>query len=279
MKECDSCPGPFAGAIVRTYRGGVAQGENPSDRRNDGSRHRFPVTRWTLVGRAGGADGESRPVAIAEIVRLYAPALKAHLLHAAKYDEHRAEDLLQGFLTEKVLEQRLIGYADPKRGRFRSFLLTALDRYVIDEHRRAAAKKRSPREAVQDISEHLDTLANRTVAENDSAFDLAWAREVVDEVLTTMRLQCQETGRQDLWEVFEVRYLKPATENVEPEPHESIAQRLKLESAHQAGNLLTTAKRMFTRLFKSVVSRYAADENEVRAEVSELSRIFFKSPD
>jgi DNA-directed RNA polymerase specialized sigma24 family protein len=236
---------------------------------------RFPVTRWTLVGRAGGSDAEAGPIAIAEIVRLYAPALRAHLIHRLECDEHRADDLLQGFLTDKVLEQRLIGYADPQRGRFRTFLLTALERYVIDKQRRAAARKRSPQASVKDIDEHLDELANpATDRERSSAFDLAWAREVVEEVLSTMHQQCEQTDRHDLWEVFDVRYLKPAMEGAEPEPHESIAGRLKLESAHQSGNLLITAKRMFTRIFMTVVSRYAADEKEVRDEVNDLWQMF-----
>jgi DNA-directed RNA polymerase specialized sigma24 family protein len=231
----------------------------------------FPATRWSLVGRAGG-DDVSRPPAIAEIARLYAPALRAHLLQTLRYDEHRADDLLQGFLTSKVLEQRLIDQADPARGKFRTFLLAALDRYVIDEHRRATAKKRSPASGMLDIDQHREAIADP--ASRSPAFDIAWAREVVGEVVATMRTQCDASGRIDLWEVFDVRYLKPATENIEPEPHESIARRLKLDSAHQAANLLTSAKRMFTRLFKAVVSRYAADEKEVREEVSDLWRIF-----
>jgi RNA polymerase sigma-70 factor (ECF subfamily) len=231
----------------------------------------FPATRWTLVGRAGGSDGVAQPIAIAELARMYAPALRAHLLQSLRYDEHRADDLLQGFLANKVLEQRLIGQADPKRGRFRTFLLAALDRYVVDEHRRSAARKRSPRGQILDIDEHRDTLASGA---RTDAFDQAWAREVLGEVLSTMRQQCEQTDRADLWEVFNVRYLKPATDDVEPEPHESIARRLKLESPQQAANLLVTAKRMFTRLFMSVVSRYAAGQEEVREELSELWRIF-----
>ncbi len=225
------------------------------------------------MGRAGSEDPHAGRLAIAELVRLYIPALRAHLMHALKGDEHRAEDLLQGFLAEKVLEQRLIGYADPNRGRFRTFLLTALDRYVIDEHRRTTAQKRSPASAVADIDDHADLTPTR-VTGSVTAFDLAWAREVVEEVVSTMRQECQQSDRKDLWEVFEVRYLKPATDNVEPEPHESIAARLRLESAHQSGNLLITAKRMFTRQFISVVSRYAASEEEMRDEVTDLWRIF-----
>lgn len=230
------------------------------------------------MGRAGGRDQEARPNAIAEIVRLYSPALRAHLRHRFGCDEHRADDLLQGFLTDKVLEQRLIGYADPKRGRFRTFLLTALERYVIDEQRRASAQKRSPQAPACDIEMHRESLASPSVGPGQaSPFDVAWAREVVDEVLTTMRSTCERTGRCDVWEIFDVRYLKPATEGTPPERHESIADRLRLESAAQSGNLLITAKRMFTRLFVTVVSRYAADKTEVREEVSDLWKVFSES--
>jgi RNA polymerase sigma-70 factor (ECF subfamily) len=235
----------------------------------------FPATRWTLVNRAAGADAVAQPLAIAELVRAYAPALRAHLMQWLRCDAHRADDLLQGFLTDKVLEQRLIGHADPKRGRFRTFLLAALNRYVVDRHRHDTARKRAPRGGMLDIAELSDDVPAPVVAPGAvSAFDAAFAREVVGEVLSAMRWQCGQTGRADLWDVFEARYLKPATENTAPEPHESIARRLNLPSPQHAANLLVTAKRMFTRLFKIVVGRYAADQDEVRDEVSELWRLF-----
>lgn len=235
----------------------------------------FPSTRWTLIERAASSDPKTGSSALSEIVRLYAPALRAHLLQITGRDEHRAEDLLQGFLADKVLEQRLIGFADPARGKFRTFLLTALDRYVIDTYRHDTARKRMPAGTVEQIEAQIESLAQPDSTDSSrAAFDVAFAREVVDETLATMRHQCEVSNRSDLWDVFEVRYLKPAMENVPPEPHESIASRLKLESPHQAGNLLITAKRMFTRMFKGVVSRYALDESEVRDEVSELWRLF-----
>lgn len=239
-----------------------------------GNRSKFPTTRWTLIGRAGGSDEATAPIAIAEIVHLYTPALRAHLRHLTGSDEHHAEDLLQGFLTEKVLEQRLIGYADPSRGRFRTFLLTALDRYVIDEYRRISTLKRSPKLPLLNVDEAISQTGGPCPV---TAFDLAWAREVVDEVVNTMRLECEQSDRKDLWEVFDARFLKPAIENAEPEPHDSIAARLRLASSHESGNLLITAKRMFTRLFKAVVSRYAASEEEMRDEVTELWKIFAKA--
>jgi RNA polymerase sigma-70 factor (ECF subfamily) len=253
----------------------VTERDELRERRVDRAPVAFPATRWTLVNRAGGADGRVQPVAIAELVRMYSPALRAHLLQTLHYDEHRADDLLQGFLAEKVLEQRLIGCADPARGRFRTFLLAALDRYVVDEHRHRAARKRSPRKEVLDVHDHRDTLAARGGPDGQTdAFDLAWAREVLGEVLATMRARCEQTDRLDLWDVFQSRYLKPAMEGVSPEPHDSIARRLNLDGPRAAANLLITAKRQFTRVFKEVVKRYAAGDAEARDEVAELWRIF-----
>jgi hypothetical protein len=247
---------------------------NPPDDQSKGPPAGFPATRWSLVGRAGGVDSVAQPIAIAELVRMYAPALRAHLLQSRRGDMHRADDLLQGFLADKVLDQRLVGHADPNCGRFRTFLLAALDRYVVDMYRHDSARKRSAPGEVFDVENQRDVLSAGRGAGPSDAFDLAWAREVIGEVLANMRQQCDQLQRPDLWTVFEVRYLKPATEDVAPEAHESIAERLNLESAQQAANLLITAKRMFTRVFQSVVSRYAADKNEIHEEVSEFWRIF-----
>jgi DNA-directed RNA polymerase specialized sigma24 family protein len=234
----------------------------------------FPSTRWTLVTAAAGANSVVQPIALAELVRLYAPALRAYLLQVVKGDVHQADDLLQGFLTDKVLEQKLIGHAAPTRGRFRTFLLAALDHYVIDIYRKETAAKRSAAAPPLTLNEqHQTVIAHKSPAPQD-AFDLIWAREVIGEALAVMRGECQQSNRADIWTVFDLRYLKPATDGTAPEPHESLAGRLNLNSAAQASNLLITSKRMFTRIFKSVVARYAADEAEVKEEIADLWRIF-----
>src|SRR6185295_8805317 len=52
-----------------------------------------------------------------------------------------AQDLTQAFFA-RVLEKDTIGHADPARGRFRSFLLTALKNFAANEHDREFARKR-----------------------------------------------------------------------------------------------------------------------------------------
>ena len=73
-------------------------------------------------------------------VRIYWPPLYGYLRRHG-HDREEAEDLVQGFFA-RLLERHDVGTADPSRGRFRSFLLTALKRYAINEHDRATSAKR-----------------------------------------------------------------------------------------------------------------------------------------
>ena len=77
-------------------------------------------------------------------MRQYLPALKAHLLFKRTVPRDRVEDILQGFVVDKVVEHHLLSRATRKKGKFRTFLLTVLDRYVIDQQRRENAQRRRP---------------------------------------------------------------------------------------------------------------------------------------
>jgi RNA polymerase sigma-70 factor (ECF subfamily) len=245
-----------------------------ADERRARSSGVFPTTHWSLVGRASVSrtpDAAGR-VALTELLRIYLPALNAHLTGPMRMDPHRADDLLQGFLTDKVVEQNMIALADPKRGRFRTFLLTALERFIVDVHRHDSARKRSPRSKLLDVDENADQLA--AGGNPSDTFDRAWAGEVLAEVMRRMRLECESDERSHLWAVFEARMLLPITDGTPPESHDELARRLKLDSPTQSANALGSAKRVFTRTFRSVVGEYAANESEVDAEIRELWEIF-----
>src|SRR5947208_3626715 len=96
----------------------------------------FPATQWSLVDRARQQDTGARDDALAKLLERYLPALRAHLtLEKRIRPPERADDLLQGFVADKIIEQRLLDHADEGRGKFRSFLLVTLNNYVISQHR------------------------------------------------------------------------------------------------------------------------------------------------
>lgn len=231
---------------------------------SEGQPSPFPQTQWTLVGRAG-SDRE----ALGALLGRYVPALEAHLL-ARRVPRDRIADLVQGFISDKIVEQNLLSRADRGRGKFRTFLLTAMQNYVIDLARAEQSQKRAPGGGVL----HLDqVLEPACAAEAASRFDVAWAKQVIAETLKRMECGCRDGRRADVWTVFELRILREALHGEEPVPYEELVQRLGVASPTQAANLLITARRMFARLLREVIAEYAASAEDIEREIADLREI------
>src|SRR4051794_14531288 len=73
--------------------------------------HPFPKTHWSLVRRAGGneeTDRQARKAALAALLARYQPALRSYLRVVRRMPADAADDLLQDFIADKLLEQDLL---------------------------------------------------------------------------------------------------------------------------------------------------------------------------
>jgi DNA-directed RNA polymerase specialized sigma24 family protein len=246
----------------------------------------FPTTRWSLVARAGGGAGvgaggqvgtnddheEARRQALGAILHRYLPALRAHLL-AKSIPSDRADDLLQAFIADKVIERNLLAHADRERGRLRGFLTAALNNYCANQLRADTAGKRIPRGAkLVSLADGADAVGASDRRDAD-AFDVAWAREALAEALRRMRDECVACGRADLWQVFEWRVLGPTLDDAEPLGYAELVRRLGYATPKAAANALVTAKRRFEQALRSVIAEYAADEQELELELAGLGDV------
>jgi RNA polymerase sigma-70 factor (ECF subfamily) len=232
---------------------------------------RFPVTDWSLVGRAGHAALGTKREALGLLMIRYFPALKAHLIHRRGFSPDKADDLLQEFVTSKILEKDLIAHARHDAGKFRTFLLTALDRFVFNCVRDERAKKRSPQEGrMVSIDARADYLESE--GEPAEAFHVAWAQNVISQALQRMRQECEVSGRPELWGVFESRIVGPLLHDKEPADYSQLVTRFGFRSPMQASNAVVTAKRMYARVLRAVIGEYA-DDDEIEVEIDELKSI------
>jgi hypothetical protein len=237
----------------------------------------FPITNWSLVKRAGQATVTTRRQALETLLRRYLPAMRAHLLLQRQIPRDQVEDLLQGFVSDQIVEQNLLAYAQRQKGKLRSFLLVALNRYVAAQFRHAAAQKRCPRGVtVAALDETRPPAADQDTPSEH--FDREWAKQLVAETLREMQGRCATSGRADLWGVFEARIVAPLLEQAQPRPYEELAREYALATPLAAANLLTTGKRMFARLLRSLVAEYTHDEDDIKSEVHELMRILGRRP-
>jgi hypothetical protein len=65
----------------------------------------------------------------------------------------------------------------------------------------------------------------------------------------------------------------PAFDGCEPLAYEPMMKQFGFETVGQAANMLTTAKRMFSRMLHAVVAEYARDAEEMEEELQDLKTI------
>lgn len=236
----------------------------------------FPTTHWSLVAQAVGPDAERKPAGLDQLLTRYLPPLRAHLVYRRGIPADQADDLLQEFVARKVLQNDLIAQADQHLGKFRTFLLTALDRFAINWRRDERAKKRSP-SAGRMVAVDEEAVCAKRQADPAEVYDAAWARETILQALQRMREECEMAGRMDLWEVFQCRIATPILEGAEPLDYRHLVERFHLQSPQQAANLLATAKRMYGRALRAVVHDYVQDEQELETEIAELREVLCRA--
>jgi len=89
----------------------------------------FATTHWSVVLSAGGASAQSRE-ALETLCRAYWRPLHAFVVRKG-FDAESAKDLTQDFLAS-LLARNDLANTHPSRGRFRTFLLSALENFLAN---------------------------------------------------------------------------------------------------------------------------------------------------
>jgi len=103
----------------------------------------FEATHWSVVLAAGNPQSPQAQTALAELCRAYWYPLYVFIRRQGTNAED-AQDLVQGFFA-RLIEKNFVAAAEPEKGRFRSFLLLALKRYMANQWDHANREKRGGR--------------------------------------------------------------------------------------------------------------------------------------
>jgi len=162
----------------------------------------FQNTRWSQVLHAGNPQSPESHEALEKLCQAYWPPLYCYLRRSG-HKPHEAEDLTQAFFAD-ILARRTLAKAAPERGRFRSFLITALKHFVINEWRHQHTQKRGGEFKLVSIDEqnsegqYLAEPADKLTPE--LLFDKRWALTVLDQVMARLRQEYIESGKRELFE-------------------------------------------------------------------------------
>ncbi|MBX3732907.1 MAG: sigma-70 family RNA polymerase sigma factor [Verrucomicrobiae bacterium] len=229
----------------------------------------FATTRWSVVLQAGGASPEQAQAALEQLCRDYWYPLYAYVRRKGHGPED-ACDLTQDFFA-KLLANDFAQGLSPEGGRFRSFLLTALNRFLVDEWRRSKSLKRggdtfttSLEMLISERGEagYLGDAATLETAEH--LFQRAWAETLFARVLRRLAAEC--AGRADTR--FEV--VEPFLAlNGEPPALADAAARLGL-TLPAFKSLLHRFRQRYRELLQDEVSQTLGSHGEVEDELRGL---------
>ena len=164
-------------------------------------RARFATTRWSVVVAAGGDDTAGARDSLARLCGSYWFPLYAFVRRRGHSPED-AQDLTQAFFA-RLMEKNWVADADRSKGRFRTFLLSALTHFLSDEWDRARAQKRGGGAATLPLP--FDTAEERYVREPadpdtpERIFERRWALALLDEVVSRLRDEYEGDGKADLF--------------------------------------------------------------------------------
>jgi DNA-directed RNA polymerase specialized sigma24 family protein len=226
----------------------------------------FMSTAWTLVSAAAEESTRSQE-ALESLCKLYWYPLYAYLRRRG-HPSHEAEDLTQGFFLMFLRRQDVVRVRREK-GRFRSFLLTALNHYVLDEATRSRAAKRggghSPLPLDVDSAETRYSLEPAHDLTAEKLFDRRWAMTLIDHTLDRLQSRYVDEGKGSLFDA-----LKPyLADRRSAQGYAELARSLgSTEGAVKVA--VHRLRQRFQDLLRSAVADTVADEAEVDEEMRSL---------
>jgi RNA polymerase sigma-70 factor (ECF subfamily) len=154
----------------------------------------FKTTHWSAVLLAGRRDSPQADAALAQLCQIYRSPLYVYVRRRGHNPED-AQDLTQSFFA-RLLERNYLEDVVREKGKFRSFLLMALKRFLANEWEKAGSQKRGGRVTILSLDQAMiETRYQANLLDQftpEKAYDQRWAATLLEKTID--RLATEMTG-------------------------------------------------------------------------------------
>jgi RNA polymerase sigma-70 factor (ECF subfamily) len=216
---------------------------------------------------AGKSSSPNQKQALETLCQGYWFPLYAYLRQRG-HDTHQAEDYTQAFFA-RILDKHDLQTADPKYGKFRSFLLIRLKSFLSDERDRAHAKKRGGGRKILSLgfqnAEDQYALEPGDQLSPEKLFEKSWALTVLERTMNRLEKEMAEKNKKKLFEHLKV-YLTTEKDVI---PYRKTAKELKMPggSVRVAVHRL---RRRYRKLLRDEIAQTVAAEDQIDEEMGHL---------
>ncbi|MFC1635809.1 RNA polymerase sigma factor [Planctomycetota bacterium] len=242
-----------------------------------GSREAFLTTQWSLIENIK-ADQDRDRILIDFLLKQYWKPVYYYLRRKG-FNNEDAKDLTQDFFHEVVLNRDMVGRADQTRGRFRSFLLFALNEYLTKQNIKERARKRIPKGKLVSLEVAEAPTLPQSVerASADESYHYAWLSALLERVLEDVKAECHREGMDTHWVLFHQRVVGPIMGGQSAVCLTDLSQKLGISDAKKASNMIVTVKRRFRTALMLHVRRTLLSGDQASEEMEELLQYLPKS--
>ena len=239
-----------------------------------GMQRKFLTTHWSLIQTVGQDEDQDKDHALIDLlIRRYWKPVYCYLRRQG-YGNEQAKDLTQGFFYDVVLGRQLIQKADPIKGRFRSFLLMALKRYLLTVRHKEAAQKRIPQSKLASLEtiEEDELLQVCIQLRPEDSFNYSWISALLERVLEQVKAECYRDSKTVQWHVFQERILNPIMGRTPPLSMDEICHKYGIKDPAKASNMIVTVKRRFSTALRKHLRDSVTSDEEVADELQDMMR-------
>ena len=242
-----------------------------------GGREAFLTTQWSLIENIKTKQDRDGTLVNFLLQQYWKPVYC--YLRRKGHDNEQAKDLTQAFFHEVVLNRDMVGRAEQAKGRFRSFLLFALNEFLTKQRLKESARKRMPKGKLisLDMGDAPTLPQSVESASPEESFHYAWLSALLERVLAEVRHDCEREGLETHWQLFDQRVVKPIMGGQSPVSLAELSQEQGIGEVKEASNRVITVKRRFRKALMQHVSRTLLSGDQAAEEMEELLQYLPKS--
>lgn len=225
---------------------------------------RFRTTHWSLVAAATHPNDPDSAAALESLCHSYWYPLYAFVRRQGR-TAHDAQDLTQEFFA-RLLEKNYLYAASAAKGRFRTFLLVAFQRFLAKEWDRSRTLKRGggrihvPLDAEWAESRYLSEPAD--TLDPERIYERRWAATLLEQALHRLREEYERGARGNEFEQLK-EFLAAERGSI---PYDKIAGTLGI-SAGAARVRLHRLRKRFRDVFRDQIAETVSSTDELDEEV------------
>ena len=227
----------------------------------------FTATHWSVVLTAGQTSAPGAAEALERLCCTYWYPLYAYVRRKG-HSPHDAQDLTQEFFA-RLLARNYLETVGREKGKFRSFLLAALNHFLSDERDRALAVKRGGGKVFLSLDEQdAETRYQADVASPlspDQIYDKRWATTLLEQAFAKLRQESVAAEKEERFDRLKI-VLEDGTE---PGDYAALGVELGM-AANTVAAAVHRLRQRYRELVRAEIANTVASPDEINEEMRRL---------